>query len=55
MRTRRIQIQCSRCRGWFEEDEVVECVTAEGEYLSDLCNQCMNGWIEFEAFTEANE
>ena len=50
-----VQIQCTRCKGWFKEEDTTECVTITGEYLADLCHQCLNGWIEYEAFVEANE
>lgn len=55
MRQKKVQIRCTRCKGWFDEDETVECITVDGDYLADLCNQCMNGWFEYEAFVEANE
>jgi hypothetical protein len=47
--------QCKRCKGWFDEDGIVECVTVEGQYLAHLCEQCVHGWIQYDAFLEANK
>ena len=39
--------QCKRCTGWFHEDHIIECITKEGEYLADLCAQCLEHWLSF--------
>lgn len=47
--------QCKRCKGWFDEDGIVECVTTKGVYLAHLCEQCVDAWVQFEAFVGVNE
>jgi len=47
--------QCTRCKGFFPTERLVECVTPMDLWLADLCEQCLEGWMRYEQFLEANE
>ncbi len=43
--------QCTRCTGWFLEGQIMSCYSHKTDkWLADLCKQCFEGWLHFEAF-----
>ncbi len=47
--------QCTRCKGFFPSLQLVECVTPMDEWLADLCDGCLQGWMKYEQFLEDSQ
>lgn len=47
--------QCTRCKGFFPVLKLVECVTPMDDYLADLCDGCLQGWMKYEQFLEDSQ